>query len=243
MFYRLFILLIFFQFLENSAQGQVKGSDSSFLANAIHYRKTIYQATVGADARLYNGSAYKEIIVRDYDKGHPYFLSPEWRPGSITYEGLRYDNVHLIYDLVNGKILTHQFNTLTKIELILDKIKDFTIEDHSFVYVSGKDSLGKLLPNGFYDRLSSGPASVYVRRKKEVLENLSSGKVVREYLERNVYYILRDGRVFVVRTKGDLFKALSAKKSEIKTQLAADKIRFATNKEAALILSVKLYNQ
>lgn len=224
-------------------QGQAIETDSSFLANATLYRKAAYQAMVGADARLYNGSAYKETIIRDYDIGHPYFLSPEWREGSITYEGLRYDKVQLIYDLVNGKVLIHQFNTLTKIELIVDKIQDFAIDDHLFVNVLGKDSIAKLLPNGFYDRLSVGPASLYVRRKKDVLENLSSGKVVREYFDRNVYYIIKDREVFVIRTKGDLFKALGTKKTEIKAHLSKAKIRFRTNKEAALILSVKYYNQ
>lgn len=243
LFFRLIILLLVFQFLQNSAQGQANKPDSSFQADAMRYRKDAYQTLLGADARLYNGSAYKETVVRDYDIGHPYFLSPEWRTGSITYEGLRYDNVHLMYDLVNGKILTHQFNTLTKIELILQKTEDFTIEDHLFVYVSEKDSLGKLLRRGFYDQLETGTASLYVQRKKEVLENLTSGKVVREYIDRNVYYIIKGGTVSVIKTKADLFKALSAKKTEIKAQLSKRKIRFRANKEEALILSVKLYNQ
>jgi hypothetical protein len=242
-FLRVFFAFFILMLSQRTVQAQHQQSDSSFLAEAIRYRKSAYQTIIGADARLYNGSAYRETIIRDYDVGHPYFLSPEWRDGSITYEGLRYDNVRLMYDLVNGRILTHQFNTLTKIELILEKTGDFTIEDHLFVYVSEKDSLGKLLRNGFYDQLETGTASLYVQRKKEVLEDLSSGKVVREYIDSNVYYIINGSKVFVIRTKGDLFKALSSKKTEIKAQLSKEKIRFRASKEAALILSVKLYNQ
>lgn len=231
------------QFLQNSAQAQAGKTDSSFLENAIVYRRATYEATMGANARIYNGSAYKETIIHDYDRGHPYFLSPEWRNGSVTYEGLRYDNVQLIYDLVNNKVLTHQFNTLTKIELILDKIDAFTIENHSFIYASNKDSIGKLLPNGFYDRLENGNASLYVKRKKEVLENLSSDRVIREYIDRNVYYIIVNNAVFAIKTEKDMFKALNSKKADIKARLANEKVKFRNNKEAALIMSVKLYNQ
>lgn len=242
MFFRLFILLLVFQLVQHAVQGQASQTDSSFLKEAIRYRKAAYQVEVGADARLYNGSAYRETIIRDYDIGHPYFLSPEWREGSVTYEGLRYDNVNLMYDLVTGKVLTHQFSTLTKIELILDKIQGFSIGDHAFTYISEEDSPGKALRSGFYDQLERGHASLYVQRKKEVLENLSSGKVVREYIDRSLYYIIKDGNVFVIKTRSNLFKALSSKKTEIKSMLSKEKIRFRTNKEKALILSVKLYN-
>jgi hypothetical protein len=98
------------------------------------------------------------------------------------------------------------------------------------------------LQPGFYDLLSEGEVSVYAQRKKERAEDLTSGRVVQEFSDKNAYFILKGKKVFQIKTKKDLLTVLGDRKSLIKSMLAENRIRFRKQKEKALILAAKLYN-
>lgn len=221
---------------------QVQPTDSSFLAEAIRYQRAIHQKQLADNARLYNGTEYKEIFLWDYDKGHPYFVSKEWQKGFIEYNGQRYENVDLLYDLFKDKVLTHQYYTFLKIDLIREKITSFGIDGHTFIQVSAGDSLSKLVKPGFYDWLEHGNVSLYALRKKERTEDLSSGRVVQEFMDKTSYFIVKDGKAFGVKTRKDLYKVLSDKKSMIKKKLSENRVNFRKQPETALRLAVKHYN-
>lgn len=225
-----------------SVLAQNQQSDSVFLAEAIHYNRTLYQNTLADNARLYNGADYKETILHDYDKGHPYFDQPAWQKGFIEYDGQRYENVNLMYDLVRDKVLTHQYYTLSKIDLIKGKITSFGIEGHTFIQVSTGDSLFKLLKPGFYDQLEQGKASLYAMRKKELHEDLTSGRVIQEFWDKNSFFIIKEGKAFEIKTRKDLFNVLNDKKGLIKNEFSEKGIKFRKQTETALLLAVKLYN-
>jgi len=241
-FFRVFFILLIFAVNQHSVLAQNQLSDSSFLAQAMRYRRMIYQNTLADKVRLYNGTDYKEILLRDYDRGQPYFISPEWRKGTIEYEGQRFENVDLLYDLVTDKVLTHQYYTLSKIDLIKEKIASFEIAGHMFIHVSAGDSLSGLLKAGIYDRLEHGDVTLFAQQRKELFEDLSSGRIVQEFRDKNSYFIIKGGQAFEIRRRKDLFTVLSDKKSLIKSELSENRIRFGKQKEKALIVAAKLYN-
>ncbi len=212
------------------------------LARAMDYRKASYQNMLADNSRLYNGTDYREINLHEYDKGHPYFLSPQWKKGFIEYDGQRYENVDLAYDVLNDKVLTHPYYTLSKIELIREKIASFNLDGHIFIQVLASDSLGKVLKPGFYDQLVQSNVSLYAKREKVFSEDLTTGRVVKEFEDKDSFFIIKNGKAFQIKSRKDLFKVLGDRKALIKNKLSESRISFKKQTEVALVLAVKLYN-
>lgn len=225
----------------NSALAQNRQSDSTVFLQAILYHRQAYQTLMGQNTRLYNGTDYKEVILNPQDKGHPYFASTEWQKGFIEYDGQLYENVDLMYDIVGDKILTRQYAMSKKIELIADRVRSFSINGHTFIYVSRSDSSTKL-PPGFYNKLAAGEVSAYVKRKKRFYEYIDSRQIVKDYKDETTYYLLKNGTVFPIKTKKELYRVMGVKKSLVKSEFRERNMVFRNQKEEALTLAAKIYN-
>lgn len=238
--FRFYIAYIFIGISAGSALAQ-KQSDSSFFNQAMHYHRQAYQTLMGQNTRLYNGTDYKEVILNAQDKGHPYFGSTQWQKGFIEYDGQRYENVDLMYDVVNDKVLTSQFAMSKKIELIANRVKSFGISGRTFIHVLKTDSTSKL-PPGIYDQLVTGEMSLYARRKKRFYEYISARQIIKEFKDEPGYFFLKDGILFPVKTKKELYRVMGDKKPLIKNEFSRRDILFRNQTEEALILAAKLYN-
>lgn len=224
------------------AAGQQQNPDSIFLSTAHNYQQAQYKSLIGAQAHLYNGVEYKEQPLNSYDKGQPYFISTDWKKGFIQYDGQRYEDVYLQYNLVTEKVIITQHSTANKIELINEKINLFTVDGHSFVNILSGDSTIKNLQPGIYEMLVQGETSVYVKRRKLIQEDLTSGRVVKIFEERNAFFIVHSGKAFPVKNKRDVLQVLEDKSTLIKNQLKRQNIKFNKYFQDAVIFSVKLYN-
>lgn len=216
---------------------QTVSADSTSLTRAMQYQRDKYRAFVQANSSLYNGYEYKEFVVNNHDLGIPYFLSNTWQNGTVVYNDQLYTQVDLLYDIVNNKVITHPYNSIIKVELIYDKIEQFTIQNHVFVRL--KDLTGT---DNFYERLVDGKSALYALRKKVISKKVGSGKVTQVFTDKSVYFILINGKLVPLKTRSDLFKAIPESKSQIKEHLAEKKIRFGRNFEQALIESVSVHN-
>jgi hypothetical protein len=96
-------------------------NDSAALARAV----SLYHDHVGDEAAIYNGRAYQPHDG-NLQGGDPYFNSPLSVIGSLTFDGLGYTGVPLLFDLVrNQLIITDPKGQL--LSLYNDKIQQFTI--------------------------------------------------------------------------------------------------------------------
>ena len=94
-----FLLLLLNYQLLNAQQS----FDSSFADAAAVYTKAI-----GANAHLYASGEYV-----DYDHtmtGNPYFASLYFTNGSIVYDDIPYNDVKIIYDILNDDIVIKNYN-------------------------------------------------------------------------------------------------------------------------------------
>ncbi|WP_224999995.1 hypothetical protein [Cesiribacter sp. SM1] len=105
------------------------------------------------------------------------------------------------------------------------------------------DAKGSPMLSGFYDLLSGGNTQLLVKRRKSVKESIDNNQLHREFIQKNLYFIEKDGQYHPVKSKGSALKVLADQKKEIRQYLKKNKIKFRQNPELALLSMVEYYNQ
>jgi hypothetical protein len=223
------------------AHCQTSVKDTALLDSAIASARQVYTNQIAGGAHLYNGVEYKDYDLKHDDIGHPYFMEDDWLTGSIEYDGQLYEHVDIMYNIVRDKVVIDHPYSHFKVELISEKIGRFTISDHTFVRLV-KDS-AHTISTGFYDELYNGETKVYVKRAKEIQENLSARVVILEFTDHNKFFIAKNGIYYQVKNKASVLKVFYDRKTMLRKYLSKNKIRFKQNREFALKASAKFYDQ
>lgn len=207
-------------------------ADTAFVALAKIHAANLHQEALGVQSRLYNGSRYVDPEFNS--EQHPFFLSEDWIMGSVFYDGEYFENVPLMYDLLNDALVAEHGPSGHAIQLIRNKLRHFTVEDHYFERLV-KDSSQSALPvTGFYDIIYDGPSRLVARRQKFSREEIRNSEVIISYDQKNRYFILMNGVYFPVKTKGSVLKLMGDRKQELKKYLRQQGIVFSDHREAAL---------
>ncbi len=220
---KVYIRIPFFFFVVLSGQGFSQSlADTSFLAASVAATKNIYARFILGNAHLYNGTEHKNY--QSVNDEHPYFLSDDWVIGSIVYDNELNQNVGMMYDLQNDKVVIEHLPTSNKIDLVSGKISEFTLHGHTFVVL--KPDSAKQIQEGFYDRLYNGNLKVYARRTKQYEERIETSVLIPLFSEKNRYFLLKDGKYFPVNSKASVLDVLSDRKKMLKQYLNKSRIRF-----------------
>lgn len=193
------------------------------------------------ESGIYNGKEYIDY-TRILKEGHPYFDSTVSR-GSVHYNHIVYDNVSMLLDLIRDDLVAVHFNNIFLIELVKSKVDWFTLKGHFFEHL-GRDSSTRKenISPGFYDRLYAGDnIKYYVKRVKVIQEIIPHMTVERIVHEADRYYIYKDGQYHNVRSKPSVLKLLGNKR-QLNQALKQNRIRFRSNREAAIRLMVQTYD-
>jgi hypothetical protein len=195
-------LLPFFAFWGfGQAGAQDSATANKITQAAIHNAVTSYYQYTDKQSRLYTGVEY--YGYSPMIEGIPFFQQNTWQRGRIVYDGLSYDTVQMMYDLVKDRIVILHYNGFYRIALFSEKVKEFDFLQHHFVRLE-HDSLRNSAPvTGFYDQLYTGNSSVLVRRSKFIEETVRD-QVERKFIVKDQYYIRRDGAFHIIRTKSAL---------------------------------------
>ncbi|MBS1505616.1 MAG: hypothetical protein JSS79_03115 [Bacteroidetes bacterium] len=223
-----FVLFVCFSW---KGHGQV-ANDSMVVAKAKEATKEIYVQAMGAELGLYNGVFYKEFPEYPSDDGQPYYASAEWYNGTVFYDGIRYDNIPMHYDLVNDKlIIDHQFAAV-KLELISRKVSYFDFEGHHFVWLD--NAAGGLMQAGFYEQHYDGKIKCYTRWYKKRIESIGAREVLVRYEEHRRMFIIKDNMPFTIKGKASLLKVLKDKKPLLQKYIRKANLDFYTHKAEAV---------
>jgi len=190
-------------------------------------------------SRLYNG---KEFIPYDPRiEGHPFFYDRELLKGSVTYDGLLFENANMQYDLVKDELVIQHFDVFFKLVLISEKVKDFKIADHYYKRLV-KDSINKLpFATGFYDFLHQGNILLIARRTKRIDETVTD-KINKKIVEHNYYYISRNATWYQVKNLKSLLATFGDRSREVRQDLRKNHLKFRKNREASIIRAVTFYD-
>ena len=199
--------------------------DGKVLSLAYDHGKAVYFNSLGSELALHNGISYKEYVPYENDHGIPYFESEDWTEGTIDYNGVSFENIPLLYDVVRDKVITQLSTSTTKLELISEKIKHFEINAHRFVRLSFPESNSQI-QTGFFELIYHGHAELYVKWQKERKKITESGKLEIHYEDQNRIYIHKDNQFYYVKTQSSVLRVLEDKKKLIQKFIRENHLDF-----------------
>jgi len=224
-----------------TAGAQDLANDSLLHSLSLSYPVKLYYSAIGENAHIYNGYEYR---TPDRNiKGSPYFLTDALVPANIYYDESYYPEVPVQYDQVRDLVVIYRLDQNFKISLIPQKLNSFSLKNHEFIRISQDSAGGINLATGYYDRVYAGKSTVLVRRKKYVHEVTEYTSTVLAYEEDYHYYVLFDNQYVEVKNKGSVLSLFESKKSEVKSWLRKNKLKFKTDFEKTLIAAAAYYDQ
>ncbi len=212
--------------------------DTTFLSSAKEYQAALYNQFIRGQARLYNGSEYRDFYSKNDE--HPYFGVDDWSFGDILYDEEIYKNIPLFYDIYHDKVITEHLLNGAKLELISEKVQRFSFSGHTFVRLQKNET--KVISDGFYDRLYDGHTKVYCRREKQLQQKIESNDIIARFEERTRIFILTKGTYFPVKKKGSVLDVMGDKKQELKSFLKKNKIKYKDDREKAIVRLAEYYD-
>jgi hypothetical protein len=219
------------------AAGQMHLPDSGVQSPAADRAVATFQQAVQLQKEIYTGPEH--ISYLPAIEGSAYFLSPDWQPGAVLYDGLLYRDQLLKYDLVTDRLVLKRYDGFP-IELRPDKISYFTLPEHTIVY--WKSEKNSLKP-GFYEQLAAGPLTILAKHTKALEERMENNQLRQRFLEGTAYYAIKDDKVHSVKSLGSVLDLVGDKRNAIQQHLKKKSIKFKRNREAALTAIAGFYNK
>jgi hypothetical protein len=208
-------------FLTEFGYCQSKPDTSSVAYNDA---KEFYFKSLGPELSLYNGIFYRGYNRYPNDEGQPYFGTDELAEGSVFYDGTLYENVEMLYDLLEDKlIIDHKYGAV-RLELITKKIRYFTLNKHRFVYLTAETKSSP--PSGLYELLYNGNYKVYARWKKKKISVANAHDLQTRYEEHYQFYIYKDEVFIPVKSKSSVLNVLIDKKPALQKFIRKQKLKF-----------------
>ncbi|HEY8896938.1 MAG TPA: hypothetical protein VIM79_19080, partial [Niastella sp.] len=174
-------------------------------------------------------------------KGHAYFQQNALQTGTVVYDELQFTNVPMLYDLLKDQVIIQHFNHFTKIGLVSEKVKEFTLFNHHFIRLQADSLSGSPLLTGFYDEMYTGRIMVLVKREKYIEETIKD-ELEREFLPRDYYFIRKEGTYYAVKNYKSLLTIFKDRSREVKQYLRRNKIKYRRGPENAIVKAAVYYD-
>ncbi|MDF7816089.1 hypothetical protein P1X15_00740 [Runella sp. MFBS21] len=200
----------------------------------------LYKAETRLSPHLYNGNRYH--IYDSRSKDHQFFETETWQDGSVVYDGQLYEPINMLYDIVKDKVVVRHQERIGLVQLQSERIKSFRVLEHQFVRLEADPQSG-ISVTGFYDLLYSGKTALIVRRTKQRQEQIESNKVTVSFPEKTFYYLKKDDKYHIIRSKQAVLGLLKEDKRALKRHLRDKKIKYRKTTELALIEIATQYDK
>jgi hypothetical protein len=189
-----------------------------------------YHHYMGVQARIYNG-----IEFISYDpamKGFAFFLNDSLGDASILYDGVWYENIPALYDIIADKLVIADVNGNLMCPYA-PKVQRFLLRGHDFIQT----------PKGYYDVLVSGAIGIRVKRTKGIEEFMSVQEYTRTAVEKDHFYMVKGDVYYPLGSVFSLLSQMGDKKRAVRQYLRKAKIRLRKDKEVAIVKAAEYYNQ
>lgn len=235
-----YIPVFLFLFLAVPAAGQPAPADSSFSGAARRQAIMAYEQSLLGQAHIFEGNEY---IAHDHRiKVHPYYKTDSLQAGTIRYNGVIYHNVGMLYDIVRGELAIQPPGGGFRLRVRNEYVGDFSLGSHQFSRIVS-DSISAV-PTDFYEVLYNGRTSALAHRIKTVHEDISSGVYRGEYLQKDRFYILKQGLYREVKSKHSVLKLFPEQAKLLRKYIRAANLKFNDNqREEAVTLVTRRYDE
>jgi len=236
---KLLLNTLFAYIVSFSASAQMNVSDTND-QKAILQTIEIYSKALGNQSPIYNGSEYLSYpaIIQE---GHVFFETNSFINGTVRFDGMVFNNVPIMYDILKDQLIIQHYNGVFKINLTSKKVDYFTLDKHTFIYLP-LDSEHSINP-GFYEKLYHGKSMALAKRIKEIKEETGDLQLTLTVVQKNSYYIKKEGKYYNIRNSRELMSLLKDKKKEIQQYLNKNHIRFKKQPEQTIAMAMERYDQ
>ncbi len=204
--------MIVFLFLNVFVFGQMQDKNRSY----EWFDKVIGNERTG----LYNGKQYIDFDRNKIlDNKHAFFSSDEVLKGSVTYDSQTYYNVGIKYNLETQNFLIElkSGSGASILQLIYDKIEEFTIEDSHFIKIEDL-LIDGVTTSSFVEVLFENSSfSLLKQHKKRRREHIKGQRLYYKFLDKSKYLFCIDSSCRNIKSKGDVIKSFPFYRKEIKS--------------------------
>jgi len=221
--------------------GQSVQPDSGLIAAAVKKATVLYTETIDSESHLYQGLEYVDYDL-PYLEGHQFYRTDNETEGTVLYDGTRYTQVPLLYDLVLDQVIIDHPESSYKISLITEKVKEFSLLGHTFIRLEPDTLSDSPIRTGFHDLLVAGNTTVLVRRTKNIQERAAQGGMEGEFRTKDKYYIQQHNHYYQVHSKKSVLQLFPDRKKELQKYARSSKLNFRKKREAAIMQLIQFYN-
>lgn len=165
---------------------------------------------------LYDGVIYREKY-RTINEKTKFFKSPDFLPGSVSYNGQEYFGLKLKYDVFEDELLLKLEDRLggTTLELFKEQVAAFTIDGHQFINIQTLTKEGAI--SGFYEvSRKSSYFTLFTKHLKKDFSRKDRRTLYYEFVDLKkkslLYY---NGRYHWIENKKDVATLFPGLKKEI----------------------------
>jgi len=189
---------------------------------------------------LYNGRRFYGYPI--YIEGHAFYRSTGSTRGSVLYDNTWFHNVELMYDIYQDQLIVkHPPPFELNVVIFKERIPEFKIGDDVFVYLP-KDKDG-VMDKGFYQKLTHGKAIALARRTKELEEKTYNMTVEQRFIEKDHFFIFKEGAYHSIKRQGDLLELFNDKRQQIHDFRSRFNQKYKRDPEQYIIALTNYYNQ
>ncbi|TPE39581.1 hypothetical protein [Pontibacter mangrovi] len=237
------VFLLMLPLLPLPALAQAQQNDTSFVSEAVAEAVQLYRKSINIQSHLYTGAEY-HVPQRPYLDGDQYYGSSKYAPAAVKYDGAWYHDVPLLYDVVQGEIVTVHPASGYALKLVKEKVEAFVLPgDEVFVSLHPDTAAGAVLQPGFYGVLYDGQVKVYVLRDKEVQERVTPDGLEGEFKVVDKYFLYKDDAYHEVSRKRHVLSLLQDEKKPLKKFIRENKLRFRKQREKAIVSVAQQYDK
>ncbi|MEZ2339067.1 hypothetical protein AB6735_25705 [Mucilaginibacter sp. RCC_168] len=202
-----------------------------------------YNSAIGQQSRLYNGPEYE--LYNPAIKGTAYFQDiNKFTPGTVTYDGLFFKDVPMMYDLNKDVVVVLLYNKFSMYTLLNERVERFDLLNHHFVNTLS-DSLhtNNGIDPGFYDELYHGHVVVLAKYSKSIQTNSGSNAIETYFSQRKSFYLKKGNNYYSISGQGALLDILKDKKKELQQYIKTKKIKYRKAPEEAMVAIAGRYDE
>ncbi len=215
----------------------LSGNYRSELLFPVH--ETTASDTIKENQILYNGRVWRNLYYRVKD--NQFLFSTEFIPGNLTISETSFENINLRYDIFKDEIMTVSKNGLI-LQLNKEKVDSFSLiffnRKYRFINVAVDSVKGY---NGYLNLLYKGKSELSVKYLKDI-EFLAVDKRFDLFSQSHRIYFVTDSVIYPVNRAGDIYKAVPARKNELKSYVKKNKFLMSRKNPESFIPLIRYYD-
>lgn len=214
----------------NVAYSQNDAIDPNFVRRTFDSTIAFYFHHIGENTLLYNGREYTENYSRTI--GHPFYASEQPQKGNVVYDRILYPHHAISYDLVHDEVFIKTSQNIS-LNLLKEKIDQFSIEDHLFVRLNEQTDQSEL-STGFYEVLHQSKIIVLAKRRKQLVPSFNLDDPYK-FVHYDRYFVKINKAYHEILGHGSLVSLFPGHQKEIRKYIHQTGINFKKNPESAIV--------